>query len=83
MEEELVLIYIAESYMDYLWISSILEESNIRFLTQHPPLQQVYGYKIIDSFSEPIKIFVFEKDVEAAFRIIAEAKEHTRDYGTE
>lgn len=62
MDEELVLTYNAELYMDCIRISSVLEESNIIFLTKLPSLQHVFGYKIVDSFTKPIKIYVVEKD---------------------
>lgn len=83
MDEELVLIYNAESYMDYLWISSLLDESNIKFLTQHPPLQNVFGQRIVDSYTTPIKIYVFEKDVDTVLQLLNEAKADTKYYGTE
>lgn len=82
VDEELVLIYNAETYMDYLWVSSILEANSIKFLTKHPPLQTVYGYKFLDSFTDPIKIYVFEKDVDYVLQIINEAKRESMDYGT-
>ena len=73
--QELVLVYTANSYSDYLLAVSLLEEENIPFLVKNEGVQSLFGAGIVGAgfnpITGPIELHVQSADAERAVEILA------------
>ncbi len=73
--QELVLVYTANSYSDYLLAVSLLEEENIPFLVKNEGVQSLFGLGVVGTgfnpVTGPIELHVQGEDAERAVEILS------------
>jgi len=73
--QELVLVYMANSYSDYLLAGSLLEEKNIPFLVKNEGVQSLFGLGVVGTgfnpVTGPIELHVQSGDAKRTVEILS------------